>query len=83
MAIMCQGHVNFEAMGTAHLVDFRRHFATEFAALGPLAAQGLVRLSDHELEVTTMGWYFVRAVAMVFDRYLQADHARARFSRVV
>jgi oxygen-independent coproporphyrinogen-3 oxidase len=83
MALMCQGHVDFEAIGLAHLVDFRRHFAIELAALGPLAAQGLVCLSDHHIEVTPLGWFFVRAVAMVFDRYLQADRNRTRFSRIV
>jgi len=81
MALMCQGRVNFDAMGDAHRVDFRRYFAAEFAALGPLAAQGLVRLSDHDIEVTPQGWFLVRAVAMVFDRYCGAN--RARFSRVV
>lgn len=81
MALMCQGRVNFDAMGDAHRVDFRRCFAAEFAALGPLAAQGLVRLSDHDIEVTPQGWFLVRAVAMVFDRYCRAN--RARFSRVV
>ncbi|RZL89909.1 MAG: oxygen-independent coproporphyrinogen III oxidase [Variovorax sp.] len=83
MAIMCQGHLDFDAMGAAHLIDFRRYFAPEFAALGPLVAQGLVRLTDHDIEVTPTGWFFVRAVAMVFDRYLQADRNRARFSRIV
>ncbi|MBU2286226.1 MAG: oxygen-independent coproporphyrinogen III oxidase, partial [Gammaproteobacteria bacterium] len=83
MAIMCQGRVDFETMGSTHLVDFRRYFAPEFVKLGTLAAQGLVRLTDHDLEVTPMGWYLVRAVAMVFDRYLQADRSRARFSRIV
>lgn len=33
--------------------------------------------------VTALGWYFVRAVAMVFDRYLQANRNRARFSRII
>lgn len=83
MALMCQGHVDFEAMGLAHLIDFRRHFAVELAALGPLIAQGLVLLSDHDIQVTPLGWFFVRAVAMVFDRYLQADRNRTRFSRIV
>ncbi|MEJ8856871.1 oxygen-independent coproporphyrinogen III oxidase [Variovorax robiniae] len=83
MALMCQGRLDFEAMGQAHLIDFRDHFAPEFAALGPLIAHGLVRLSDHALEVTPMGWFFVRAIAMVFDRYLQADRNRTRYSRVV
>ncbi|MDH6590598.1 oxygen-independent coproporphyrinogen-3 oxidase [Variovorax sp. TBS-050B] len=83
MALMCQGHVDFEAIGQAHLVDFRRHFAGELAALAPLAAQGLVELRSREIEVTPLGWFFVRAIAMVFDRYLQADRNRTRFSRIV
>jgi len=83
MAIMCQGHVDFETISLAHLIDFKDHFAPELAALGPLAAQGLVRVSEHDLEVTSTGWFFVRAIAMVFDRYLQADRNRSRFSRIV
>jgi oxygen-independent coproporphyrinogen-3 oxidase len=82
MAIMCQGRVDFRAVGEAHLMDFVDHFAPELAALGPLVAQGLVKLRDHELEVTELGWYFVRAVAMVFDRYLHAERNLARYSRV-
>lgn len=83
MALMCQGHLDFESFGLAHLVNFRDHFTPEFAALGPLVAQGLVRLSDHDIEVTPTGWFFVRAIAMVFDQYLQADRNRTRFSRIV
>ncbi|MCP4029152.1 MAG: oxygen-independent coproporphyrinogen III oxidase, partial [Sphingomonas sp.] len=51
-ALMCRGRVDFDATGEAFAVDFRRYFATEFAALGTLVADGLVRLSDHALEVT-------------------------------
>src|SRR6478609_334616 len=71
MAIMCQGRVDFESIGSAHLVDFARCFAAELEALAPLQTQGLVVLSDRHLEVTPLGWFFVRAIAMVFDRYLQ------------
>lgn len=81
MALMCRGRVDFDAMGQAHAVDFRHRFAPEFAALGPLVAQGLVRLSDHDVEVTPQGWFLVRAVAMVFDRYCR--ESAGRFSRVV
>ena len=83
MAIMCQGRVDFESIGSAHLVDFARCFAAELEALAPLQTQGLVVLSDRHLEVTPLGWFFVRAIAMVFDRYLQADRNRTRFSRIV
>ncbi len=81
MALMCRGHVDFDVVGEAHAVDFRARFAPEFAALGPLVAQGLVRLSDHDIEVTPMGWFLVRVVAMVFDKYCRAGGTR--FSRVV
>ena len=44
---------------------------------------GLVELTDSAIEVTAMGWFFVRGVAMVFDKYLQADRTRARFSKIL
>jgi oxygen-independent coproporphyrinogen III oxidase len=83
MALMCQGRVEFESIELAHLVEMRRYFAPEFEALEPLAERGLVRMEAQALEVTPLGWYFVRALAMVFDRHLRADAARERFSRVI
>ena len=44
---------------------------------------GLVQVSDQDIQVTATGWFFVRAVAMVFDRHLQSDQVRARFSRII
>jgi oxygen-independent coproporphyrinogen-3 oxidase len=83
MSIMCQGEVLFESIELAHLVDFRTYFAAEMEALHPLADQGLVTLDDSGIQVTATGWFFVRAVAMVFDRYLQSDRTRARFSKII
>ena len=48
-----------------------------------LAEQGLVTVDAAGIQVTATGWYFVRAVALVFDRYLQTDRNRARFSRII
>jgi oxygen-independent coproporphyrinogen-3 oxidase len=83
MALMCQGSVTFESVSTAHLVDFTRHFAPELQALQALQVQGLVEVDDAGIQVTSMGWYFVRAIAMVFDRHLQADVNRNRFSKIL
>jgi len=83
MALMCQGEVLFESINLAYLIDFKSYFATELEALRELADQGLVTLDDGGIQVTAMGWYFVRAVAMAFDRYLQADRNRARFSKII
>ena len=83
MALMCQGAVHFESISLAYLVDFRRHFATELEALAPLADQGLVVLGDDSIEVTETGWFFVRAVAMLFDRHLQVNRNLNRFSKIL
>ena len=82
MALMCQGRADFESIGLAHLVDFRSYFAAEIESLAPLAAEGMVEIDDEGITVTARGWFFVRAVAMSFDRYLRGDQARERFSRI-
>jgi oxygen-independent coproporphyrinogen-3 oxidase len=83
MAIMCQGVVDFESVGLAHLIDFPSYFARELERLRELEAVGLVRVGDGCIEVTEAGWYLVRAIAMVFDKYLQLDQDRARFSKII
>ncbi len=83
MALMCQGRVEFESIELSHLVKMRDYFATELAGLAPLADAGLVEVEPAAIQVTPAGWYVVRAVAMVFDRYLQTDKLRERFSRII
>ena len=83
MALICQGVVSYESIELAHLIELRKYFASELEALQKLAEQGMVTMSDSGIQVTTMGWFFVRAVAMVFDKYLQTDRTRARFSKII
>ena len=80
---MCQGEVLYESIELAHLIRFQDYFASELETLRGMQAQGLVKLTDTGIEVTPMGWFFVRGVAMVFDKYLQADRTRARFSKII
>src|SRR4051812_6880590 len=83
MALMCQGQVVFESIELAWLLDFRSYFAAEMEQMRVLHEQGMVILDDAGIQVTAQGWFFVRAVAMQFDRYLQADRNRALFSRII
>ncbi len=83
MALMCQGRLDFDAVAQAHGIDFVRYFAPELARLQALQAQGLLTLNAHGLQVTELGWFFVRGVAMVFDRYLQAGQSQTRFSKII
>ncbi len=83
MAIMCQGQVMFESIELAWLLDFHEYFAPELQQLREMTGTGLVTVDDSGIQVTPMGWYFVRGIAMVFDRYLQADRNRTKFSRII
>ncbi|MFZ4284912.1 oxygen-independent coproporphyrinogen III oxidase [Variovorax sp. HJSM1_2] len=88
MAFMCQGEVQFESIATAHFIDFRRYFEPELAVLAEFERDGLLEMNladQGAIRVTAIGWYLVRTIAMVFDRYLQLarGEGRERFSRVV
>ena len=81
MAIMCQGRVRFADIEAAHGINFAEHFAAELERLRAMQGDGLVQVQPDAIQVTDMGWFFVRGVAMVFDTYVQS--ARARFSKIL
>ena len=83
MALMCQGRVDYESIELAHLIDMRAYFAREFERLREFEQMGLVEVGEQAIQVTAAGWFFVRAVAMLFDRNLHSDQVRERFSRII
>ena len=52
-------------------------------SLRPSSTRGWSSSSPTASASPRRGWYLVRAIAMVFDRHLQADRLRERFSRVI
>ncbi len=82
-ALACQFTLAKEAIELAWLLDFDDYFAAEFEDLRALEADGLVELESGWIHVTAKGRPLVRAVCMVFDRYLRSVQARARYSRVM
>jgi len=83
MALMCQGRLEFESIELAHLVKVPEYFRNELEQLQPFVDMGLVLREPGAIQVTPKGWYFVRAIAMLFDRHLQTDRVRERFSRII
>ncbi len=83
MAIMCQGHISYESVELSYLIDFKHYFRAELSMLQHMQSQGLVNLSDSALDVSAEGWFVVRAIAMVFDRYVQHDQHRTQFSKII
>lgn len=83
MAVMCQGEVLYESIELAFLIDFKKYFAKEMARLQGYVDEGFVEIDEDSIKVTQLGWFFVRALAMTFDKYLQVPAEQPRFSRII
>jgi oxygen-independent coproporphyrinogen-3 oxidase len=83
MAIMCHGRLSYESVEIAHLIDFRSYFAQELEDLKRFEIEGLLTIQSDGFELTELGWYFVRSVAMAFDQYVRRDQTREKFSKVI
>ena len=82
-ALTCHFRLSIESIELAYLVDFRKYFAVELAILRRLERDGLVELESDWITVTPRGRLLVRAICMVFDRYLREREARAMYSKVI
>ena len=82
-ALMCHFRVSIESIELAHLVDFEKYFAVELEQLRRLADEGLVEVGDEWIAITPRGRLLVRAICMVFDRYLRERERRASYSKVI
>jgi oxygen-independent coproporphyrinogen-3 oxidase len=82
-SLTCNFRVSLESIELAYLVDFRKYFAEELKDLRRLADDGLVEISPEWIVVTPRGRLLVRAICMLFDRYLRAARERATYSRVI
>ncbi|MBL8481061.1 MAG: oxygen-independent coproporphyrinogen III oxidase [Rhodocyclaceae bacterium] len=82
-SLMCHFELSIESIEIAHLIDFSTYFAPELAELRAMEAAGLLHVDNQWITVLPRGRLLVRAIAMVFDRYLRADRERTRYSRVI
>ena len=82
-SLMCHFELNMDAVEAAHGIVFRDYFAGELVALQEMVDAGLVRIEERRIVVLPPGRMLVRAISMVFDRYLQANRQTTRYSKVI
>ncbi|MCT0219833.1 oxygen-independent coproporphyrinogen III oxidase [Synechococcus sp. CS-1329] len=66
-SLMCRFAVDFDTVALGQPLAAQRQFASEWADLQLLEADGLVRLGANSLEVTEPGRWLIRTIAAVFD----------------
>lgn len=82
-SIMCLFSVSFSDLKKEFGVEYSNYFSWEDSQLGGLAEDGLLVRRPDGLEVTPLGRFFVRNIAMTFDRYLRQPKDKPVFSRTV
>ncbi len=82
-ALMCHFELSLEAVEIAHLINFREYFAPELEALKAFQDADLLSVDDKWISIKPAGRMLVRAISMVFDRYLRTEQQRARYSKVI
>lgn len=83
MALMCQGELQFESIELSYMIDFKDYFKKELTSLKSAHFAPMIHIDHASMQVSEVGWFFVRAIAMEFDRYLQSNINRAKFSKII
>jgi oxygen-independent coproporphyrinogen-3 oxidase len=82
-SIMCHGEVQYRHIESNFSIDFQDHFSLELGNLQQLEKDGLIEIGNDEFRATPEGRLLLRAIAMIFDEYLQVSESRPKFSRVI
>src|SRR5690606_10220130 len=70
MTLMCSMPLNYEHIRLQHGIDFSSYFQSELQQLAQFEEAGLLSRDENSLRMTPKGRLFVRAIGMVFDKYL-------------
>ncbi|WP_301100285.1 oxygen-independent coproporphyrinogen III oxidase [Propionivibrio sp.] len=82
-SLMCHFELSMAAVEAAHQIEFRTYFAPELEALREMVEGGLLRIEEGRIAVLPPGRMLVRAISMVFDKFLRADRESKRYSKVI
>lgn len=82
MNFMCSEPIIFKTINSAYGIDFLGYFAEELSRLQQYKDAGFITIDTNSITVTPKGRMFVRAVGMVFDKYLQ-QATSAQYSKLI
>ncbi|MGR8934254.1 MAG: oxygen-independent coproporphyrinogen III oxidase [Gammaproteobacteria bacterium] len=79
--LICHFELNFTNIEKTFGIDFCAYFDSELEQLATLQQDGLLTLNERSIQVLPRGRLLIRAVCMMFDRYLAQK--RQQFSKVI
>lgn len=83
MQVMCEGKIIKSRTEQYFDIKFDVYFKSELQALNKLAEDGLVEVEADGIEITPVGRFFLRNIAMVFDAYSKIRGREVKFSKIL
>ena len=83
MQLMCNLRVDKRDVERLFGVTFDDYFSASMESMKALEVDGLCKISDRSIEVTHMGRYFLRNIAVQFDAYIGHSKGEKLYSRAV
>jgi oxygen-independent coproporphyrinogen-3 oxidase len=80
--LMCNNNLDIEKLEQKWRIKFKAYFKSSVENLQQMAEDGLLKIDNTKLTITTKGRLLARSICMQFDRYLQEKNNN-RFSRVI
>jgi oxygen-independent coproporphyrinogen-3 oxidase len=82
MSLICNFHLSFEDINQKYHIKFNQKFQPELLQLKEFESEGLIRIGENSIDVTSLGRFFIRNICMVFDAYLPHAHEKT-YSKVI
>ena len=82
MSFMCSEAIDFNTINKSYSIDFIGYFKTELTQLKQYQDAEFINIDNNSITVTRKGRMFVRAIGMVFDKYLQ-QATSAQYSKLI
>ncbi|MDG1752979.1 MAG: oxygen-independent coproporphyrinogen III oxidase, partial [Thalassotalea sp.] len=81
--LMCNLHLDKNAISQKHSIDFDQYFAEDLALLQPFINDGLVEVTEKSIHIDQKARLLIRIICMSFDAYMKQHINQQRFSRVI
>ena len=81
--LICNFKLDYALIEQQYGIDFKQHFAEDLALLAPLAADGLLTLSENGIQVSPKGRLLIRNICLCFDEYSRHQAKQQKFSRII
>jgi len=83
MKLMCNFELTFNEIETMYNINIKEYFSSAFDKLKIMEDEGLVKIDIEKIKVTEMGRLLIRNIAMNFDKFLENENERIKYSKAI